>query len=117
MAENEQKELSVDDWDDFQGVYMKADEVKVWPLLLVPKQVEAYLGNDKKPRLDYTVEYNGRDRKIGINATNREVIKKAKLTPKQALGKVLVFGKCRVKNPSSNEMVDSFDLTEIKDKP
>lgn len=115
MAE-ERQDLDVDSWDDFQGVYMKADDVKEWPLKVVPKQVEAYI-YDKKAKLDYVVEFNGKDRKIGINVTNRNVIKKHNLTPKQALGKVFVFGKCRVKNPSSNEMVDSFDLVEIKDTP
>ena len=114
MAE-ENKTLDVDSWDDFQGIYLKAVDVSDWPLQVVPKQVDAYL-YDGKAKLDYTVELNGRDRKIDINATNRAVIKKHNLTPKQVLGKVLVFNKCRVKNPSSNEMVDSFDLTEIKDE-
>lgn len=117
MAEEENKTLDIDSWDDFAGIYMKPEDVKDWPLKVVPKAVEAYLGSDNKPRLDYTTEYGGRDRKIGINSTNRNVIKSKGLTPKQAIGKVLVFDKCRVMNPSTNQKVDSFDLIDIKDEP
>ena len=111
---DEEKQLAVDNWDDFAGVYMKAEDVKEWPLKVVPKEVSAYI-QENKAKLDYVVEYSGRDRKIGINATNREIIKKKKLMPKDVIGKILVFGKIRVRNPSSNEMVDSFEILDILD--
>lgn len=113
MAE-EQKKLSTDTWDDFSGVYMKAEDVKEWPLKVVPKNIEAYM-QENKAKLDITVEYNGRDRKIGLNKSNQDVLKAAKIkAPKDVIGKVLTFVKAKVTNPSTGKMQDSLALDTVE---
>lgn len=116
MTEEQQniEQLDQDSWDDFAGIYMKAQDVKEWPVVVVCKDVEAY-SQDGKPKLDLIVEYNNRDRKIGINATNRNVLKSNKITsPSAIIGKKLTFIKTKVNNPSTGQPVDSFILDEVE---
>ena len=107
------KQPSLENWDDFSGVYLKADEVKAFPLVIVPTHIEAEFSEGKtKVSIDFL--HKDRERKMGINKTNLEMIKAKGLMPKEIVGKKLSFGKCKVRNPSTNLMVDSFILEAIE---
>lgn len=104
---------NLDSWDDFSGVYLKADEVKDYPLKIVPTNIEAEF-QDGKPKVSIEFQYKNRQRKMGMNSTNLDIVKKSGLMPRQIIGKTLVFEKTKVRNPTSNTIVDSFILDKIE---
>ena len=108
-----EKKPNLDDWDDFAGEYLKCDDIATFPLLVACIGVEADYEDDKA-KLTAIVEYKGRQRKIGLNKTNQDVIKANKITPKGLIGKKLTFGKHKVRNPTTNSLVDSFLIETIK---
>lgn len=104
---------NLDDWSDFSGVFLKAGDVKEFPLIVVCKNIEAVFDNGK-PKLTAVVEYKGKDRKIGLNKTNQNVLRTAGLTPKAIIGKKLTFTKVRANNPITKQAVDSFLLEKVE---
>lgn len=106
------KTPSLDGWDDFSGEYIKTDLVKQFPVTFVPVSIEA-MDRDGKPEMFITFLYNKRDWKLTLNKTNQNFIRSKGLAPKEIIGKKLIFDKTRVRNPSTNSMVDSFILIDI----
>lgn len=104
---------NLDGWDDFSGDFLKCENVKEFPLIIVPVDVESEF-RDGKPKLSVVFEYQGKNRKMGINKTNQEVIKKNNLSPRGIIGKKLTFSKIKVRDPTKNAMVDSFFLEKIE---
>lgn len=113
MAEEKQKPINLDAWDDFTGDYIKTDIVKSFPVTFVPVNLEALKVEDKI-RLEITFQYNNRDWKLSLNKTNQNFIRSRGLTPKKIIGKKLIFDKVKVRDPSKNIQVDSFVITDIQ---
>jgi len=112
----ENKKPNLENWDDFAGEWLKPSLIKQWPVKLVVIDVDGEI-KEGKPKMWIVTEYpEGKQRKLNINNTNRKVIEAKKLFPKQLIGKVLIFEKCRVRDPTKNETVDSFELKDITDK-
>lgn len=114
MSENENIP-KLDNWGDFvsDGEYLKASEVKEFPLVVVPIHIYAQF-DEGKAKISIEVEYQGRKRKIGLNKTNQNVIKNAGLMPKDIIGLKLTFNKIRVNNPVTKTAVDSFELSKVE---
>lgn len=111
----EQKKIDLNSWDDFTGEYLKPENVKVFPFQIVPVNVFGeYDEKENKNKLSMEFLFNGRDRKMGLNKTNQDVIRQAKLTPLQIVGKKLTIDKWKVRNPATNQMQDSFIITKIE---
>jgi len=106
-------QIDLNSWDDFAGVYLKPENVKQFPLVIVPTNIVAYM-RDKSLKTDIDFEYNGKQRKMGLNRTNLKVIRKAGIVPIAVIGKKLTFEKIKVRNPTTQEMVDSFMLVKIE---
>lgn len=103
---------TLDDWEDFSGDYLKAEDVK-FPFQVVPVQLEAEFDEKNRARLTIVFELKGRHRKIELNKTNQTFVKKGNVMPKELVGKKLTFEKTMVRNPSSGEQVPSFLMNRI----
>lgn len=113
----EETQPSLDGWEDFAGTYLKPDLVKEFPVQLPVVNVLSSFSDDKRPMLEIVTEYNGKDWNINLNKTNQNFLRaKGIKSPKEIIGKLLVFDKMKVRNPSTNSMVDSFVLVDVKDK-
>lgn len=108
------KKPNLDGWDDFAGQWLKADIIKQWPVSLAVIDVDGQIAEGKAKMWIVTEYPAGMQRNLNINKTNQNFIKAKNLFPRQLIGKVLVFNKCRVRDPKG-VMVDSFELIEIKD--
>ena len=112
MGEEIQPRL--DSWDDFAGDFIKAEFVKEYPakfpVISVSAQVE-----DGRNKLIAVIEYNGRSWNFDINKTNQNMLRNSGvLTPKMVIGKVLIMNKIKVRNPSTNALVDSLIIDKIE---
>lgn len=108
----EERQPSIDNWDDFSGEYLKVENVEKFPLEVVPVNVSAIF-LEGKPKLTMDFLFKERNRKMSLNRTNQDFIKRKGLAPKAIIGKKLVIDKCKVRNPSTNTMVDSFLIIDI----
>lgn len=106
------KQPKLDSWDDFAGDYIKAEYVKEYPAKLVVIGVNSKF-EEGRPKLICDVEYNGRTWKFDLNKTNQAEVKKTDLMPLELIGKVFVVQKIKVRNPSTNSMVDSLIIEEV----
>ena len=113
MEQEPENEPRVDTWADYAGEYLKADIVKQFPLQVVVKGIEA-INLDGKPLLAVVVEYDGKDWKINLNKTNQAFLRNTLESPKAIIGKVLTFEKTKVRNPSTNTLVDSLIITAVE---
>tara|TARA_R100000789_G_C3003023_1_gene149386 strand:- start:914 stop:1243 length:330 start_codon:yes stop_codon:yes gene_type:complete len=104
---------NLNNWNDFSGEYLKPGDIKVFPLVIVPTKIDA-IWKENKPQITLSFEYEGRVRKLGLNKTNQDVVKKAGVMPKDIIGKKLSFSKIQVRNPQLNKMVDGFMLTKVE---
>lgn len=110
----EQQKLKDDSWDDFSGVFIKASDV-VFPFIVAVKSIDLYNDSkENKPKIDIVFEYQGKDRKIGLNKTNINFCKSNKLTPKLLIGKKITFEKVKNRNPKTEQYVDAFLINKIE---
>ena len=112
---NSEFQPDLDSWDDFAGDYIKAEFIKEFPAKLVCIGAGGFV-QDGKNRLVADVEYNKRTWSFDLNKTNQKVVRAKGLTPRGMIGKVFVVDKVKVRNPSTNSMVDSLVITDITDK-
>lgn len=106
MAE---EEPNLDSWEDFAGDYLKTDLIKEFPVKLPVINISSSFSEDKKPMLEIETEYNEKPWKLNINKTNQNWLRNHGIrSPKQVIGKILVFDKIKVRNPGSGLMQDSF---------
>lgn len=117
MAKEEEKPRTpkTDSWDDFAGDYLKPDLIKEFPVKLPVINISSSFSEDKRPMLEIETEYNGKSWKLNLNKTNQNFLRANGIkSPKEIIGKVLVFDKMKVRNPSTNSMVDSFVIDKIE---
>lgn len=103
----------LDDWTDFSGDWFKTENVKTFPLVVVPTNIEA-INDNGKTQLVITFDYLGRSWKLGLNKTNQTVIRIAKIMPREVIGCKMTFDKVKARNPSTNSLVDSLILSKIE---
>ena len=102
---------SLDSWDDFAGEWLKAEFMSL-PAETVCIDVEG-VNEDDTNKLILTIEYKKKKWKFQVNKTNQNFIKSKNLTPKQLVGKKVIFDKIKARNPSTNAMVDSLIIDGI----
>ncbi len=111
----EQNELNTKKWDDFLGNWLKADHIKIWPARIPVISVRAELDKSEKAHLVFQVELNKKKMEWEANKTNIDILKKSIITgPDDLIGKVIVFNKIKVRNPSTNAMVNSLLVDRVE---
>ena len=109
----EQKTPNLDNWSDFSGEFLKADYVEAFPLRVLVKQIEATEIKDT-PVLNIIFEYQGKDKKLSLNKTNRNfLVYNGVNSPKAIIGLILTFDKVKVRNPQG-ESVNSFEIVKVE---
>lgn len=103
-----------DSWANFGGEYLKAIEV------LSDKDEYAIVGVDSseengKTTLILKVQRDEIEKKFGCNKTNLYAVQEeCPDNPKQAIGRIITFGKVQATNPHTKKIVDGL---RIKFKP
>lgn len=111
MQETKQPDLN--SWNDFAGDYLKAEYVEV-PNVMVVVGVEAEV-EDGRNKLIADIEYKGRNWKFDLNKTNQNFVRSRGCTsPKALIGKKMSVEKIKVRNPTTNAMVDSLIITKVE---
>ena len=112
--DNQQK-LNTEKWDDFLGNWLKADHVKVWPAKIPVVDVRGELDAKGKSHLIFSVELSKKIMEWEANKTNTDVLRKfVKIGPKDLIGKLIVFSKIKVRNPTTGQMVDSLLVDKVE---
>ena len=103
------------DWNDFAGDFIKADNVKEFPVKLVCLGIEKIVDKQtKKNKLIVEIEYADRSWKFDLNKTNRDFLQERFASPSEVIGKVLICGRVQVRNPSTNSMVWSLFIDSVE---
>ncbi len=102
------------DWNDFAGDWIKADNVKEFPVKFPVIGIGKIVEKGKKDRLVAEVEYSDRTWKWDLNKTNRDILQERFNSPSEIIGKVLVSGRVKVRNPSTNAMVWSLVIEDVE---
>lgn len=113
MSENKP---SLDDWSDFQGEFLKAEQVdkdKKFPFEFVPVSIDSEYSDQNKPKVFISGLYNGKTKRIGLNATNIKIIQ-SKYLPRQIIGKKITFDKIMNRNPTTGLPVLGFIISKIE---
>jgi len=113
MSENKP---SLDDWSDFQGEFLKAEQVEKdnkFPLVFVPVSIDSEYSDKNIPKVFVKGLYNGKTRCIGLNATNIRIIQ-SKFLPRQIIGKKITFDKIMNRNPTTGLPVLGFIISKIE---
>ena len=108
-------EPRLDQWTDFAGKFLKAEHISSFPITLVCNKVESYFDKDDNARLVFEFGYNSKKWKWECNKTNMKLIKDAGIKcPKDLYLKKFTFEKIKVRNPSTNAMVDSLSVVKVE---
>jgi hypothetical protein len=109
-------EDKTNNWAAFGGEYIKALDVLSDTDEYVIVGVSSKHENGKDV-LHLEIERDGVKKLFGCNKTNAYAVQQAcPQSPKDAIGKVITFGKVRVAKPGTDEMVDGLRL-KFKDSP
>ena len=103
------------DWNDFAGDFIKADNVKEFPVKFAVTGMEKIPGEEnKKDRLICKIIYGDRDWKFDLNKTNRDFLQAKFSNPGEDVGKILISSRIKVRNPSTNAMVWSLVIEDVE---
>jgi len=103
------------DWNDFAGDFIKADNVKEFPVKFVVLGLDKLVDKQtKKNKLIAEVEYADRSWKFDLNKTNRDFLAERFGSPNEVIGKVLICGRVQVRNPSTSAMVWSLFIDNVE---
>jgi hypothetical protein len=111
MNKEEQTEL---EWNDFAGDYIKAENIKQFPVKLIVIGLTKEHNSDGKSKLIAEVEYSDRTWKFDLNKTNRDYLMDRFTSPSEVIGKVLVCDRVKVKNPRTNMTVWSITIDKVE---
>ena len=111
VDDTNQKDL--DNWDGIVKNYLKAENLTEKTGEFVVEDIRVIVIEDKK-RLEIETTIDDVKYIYAPNWTATKFIKEKVTTPKEILGKVLVYEKIKVRNPSTQQMVDGISLIDVK---
>lgn len=113
--EGKENQGNIESWDDFLGSWLKADSLVTVPAEIVVIAVRAEENRDGQPQVVLEINYNHKKYDFSLNKTNSAILRKFGLnSPKEAIGKVLVLNKTKVRDPNKKILVDSIFIEAIK---
>jgi len=112
MENDNQKRLS--SWDEYvSGNFLKAANVNSEQEAFVVKNVSE-VERDEKPQIRLTLERNGTDWDFDVNKTNAKKLQESVDSPKNLVGKKIYFRKALVRNPKTNQEVESLRVSKVE---
>lgn len=109
-----EKQPSLDSWDDFAGEWLKADNIDGQQADVVVIGVSGEYDRDQKANVILELEYKEREWKFSLNKTNQTFLKNNGVkSPKALISYRLTLQKIKVRNPSTNSMVDGLAIVAI----
>ena len=109
------KEITTDSWDGFVETFFKPEYLKKVPDSVFIAFVRTDTKPDGKARLLYNVQYEGQKFVWDVNKTNMRILRKLGIDkPKDLVEKQVWFQTTRVRNPTTNQMVDSLIVDRVE---
>ena len=100
-----------DTWAAFGNEYLKAIEVVSKDDEYAIVGVESTEEEGKGNVLHLKLERNGIEKLFGCNKTNLYAVQEeCKVSPKQAIGRIVTFNKVQVQNPATKQIVDGLRI-------
>ena len=113
MTEN--NEPNTDDWDSLMDTFLKAIHFTTWPGKAFISAAEAGTSPRGKPQLICDARTEKGKFKWDVNVTNMRKLQELGVkAPKDLLNHNVYFNKIRVKNPSTQQMVDSLEVSKVE---
>ena len=113
MDENNQPRL--DQWTDFAGKFLKAEFIDAFPVTLVCFKIDSNFDEDGDAHLFLNVEHKDKKWKWELNKTNQKVVRDLGIkSPLALVSKKITFETIKVRNPSTQQMVNSLAITKIE---
>lgn len=110
----EQEQPTEESWDGLIDTWLKAKHFKQFPDRIFVQSVKAGLNRRGDAQLVAKVQYQGKKYLWDINKTNMRKLEKLGITkPKDLTAKSISLNKIRVRNPSTQEMVDSLEVEKL----
>lgn len=108
----------LDSWDSFTlGQYLKAEDLRdnKEPYVCVRVELEEVKRKDGDIQqiLVLTLQKNGVDVKFSVNKTNAKFLSQAIGKPRDLIGRTVFFEKIKVRDPSTDKIVDSLLINQI----
>lgn len=101
-------------WDNYvSGNFLKAANVENEGDAFVVKEVSEF-ERDGVPSIRISLERNGNDWDFDVNKTNAKKLQEFVKTPKELVSKKLYFRKALVRNPKTNQEVESLRVTKVE---
>jgi len=108
----EEKRPDLNSWKDFAGDYIKAEFIDDFPAQLPVVDLAGEV-EDGRNKMIAEIEHKERSWKFDLNKTNQNFIRSRGLKPIEIIGRILIVEKIKVRNPSTNNMVNSLIITNI----
>lgn len=109
---------TTDSWEGIVTNYLKAENLEGKSGSFVCEDIKVKVITDedgnKQPKLEIETLIDDVKYIYVPNWTNVKFIKKQISAPKDLIGKKLSYEKARVRNPQSNEMVDSIVIVKVE---
>ena len=112
-----ENETNLNDWNTYiGGTFLKADHVEHDGQEFAIISVENYFDDrDESNKIRLHLESDGDQFMMDLNKTNANFLKNNGIaTPKDLVGKVIIFKKVLARNPRTNQEVDSLRICEVK---
>lgn len=105
---------NLNSWDEFvSGNFLKAIDINSGEDAYVCVDVEQ-VDRDGQPQIRLHLERNEKESEFDLNKTNAKKLKELGIeSPKQTIGKKLYFKKVLVRNPKTNQEVESLRIYKI----
>lgn len=109
------EEKNLDNFDDFvSDNYIKGTDLKSDKVTVVVTDIEAITQKNNKNQLVVSFEYDKKDWKFGLNATNTKKVTEFVKAPKELLGKKLHLKKVLATNPDTKKEVESIRIEKVE---
>lgn len=109
---------TTDSWDGIVKNYLKSDNLENKEGSFVCEDIKVIPVKDddgnSKAKLEIYTTVNDTDYIFSPNWTNTKFIKSQIKAPKNLLGKRLYYEKIKVRNPTTNTMVDGISIIKIE---
>lgn len=107
-----QKELSLNSWEGFADLYLKAEDLKDKFGSLLVDSVKIENSEDGQRIVLYTTVGN-KEYKFPLNKTNTRKLMEKVNSPREIVGKTILWEKYPVRNPKTNMMQDGILVTNL----
>ena len=113
--EKETQQPDLDSFDDFSGKFIRAENIKDWPVCFIPISADSHFDEDENSHVVYTGEVEGKRKQWEPNKTNMQLLRQFGLkSPRALIGQKVWFKKVMNRNPNTKQLVASLEVEKLE---